>query len=1012
MAAFDEAKVKLIIEAATQKATDAMKKFTKSTDDGFRKAEDSAQSFGQKAKASWDKAKSAWVGITATVVSLRKAYQLMNTAARFKEREIAFGNMAASHQMDSNKIIADLKRISRGTIDTMTLMEKAGTAMLLGIKADKLDELMKIARASSKVTGQTVSQAFSDISLAVGRQSRMILDNLGIIVKVEDANKEYAATLKKVAGELTEAEKKQAFLNATMKAGEEIIRRVGDSADSAAERLQRYEARWKNISVTIGNVLLTTAMSLDLIVTAAAVAMNAVIASTVHAVAVVTGTLAKIPIIGKRVFGDMARWSAVADAAWSKLVEGGMKDVDEAWKALAAVWEKTKPARVQVTKDLKNQGEAAKKTADEIKKLRDLETKNADTRAAAIEALYEASGTNADAYYRLQRDNLLRQTLEWEKAGVDREESRRHLFLKISELESQALEKGERLQADWLNNSKFFTQKLLDDLKAKDAAIEQRFKNIKNGIKSVDKSEANIRISLSDDGMTAELDNILARRLSALQKDAQALDRNKIGIQVRLIDDDLDARLQKISEKIEAGTSALLKEGVADWKSAAHTIEATNIELWDTVASHEKDYFADSASNQQKWLDNAEAGTSALLFDFKAKEDQIQTLLTGVREGIRSLDGQQIGIDAQLIADDFNAGLQMVSEKIEALQAKPVTVTVDIAEGASFDITDSAGKSLTDIENRISDRMHEGVANWKSAAATIETTNAELWDTVASHENDYFAESASNQQKWLDNAEAGTSALLFDFKAKEDQIQTLLTGVREGIRSLDGQQIGIDAQLIADDFNAGLQMVSEKIEALQAKPVTVTVDMAKGASFDITDSAGASLADIENRISDRLHEGVANWKASADSIAATNADMWDTLSSHEKAFFSESASNQQKWGDNVQAGTSALVDDFKVKEDQLETMFSGLRTGIQSLDNSEIGIHMQLFDDGFARGIDGIIGKLVQLRVVHAETMAVLGAGAGIVSPGISVLAPEARIADDLKYGRSDLADPLGGSGQ
>ncbi|WP_027715819.1 hypothetical protein [Desulfuromonas sp. TF] len=211
-------------------------------------------------RRTWDSLKAHWLGITAAIagawIAVSQAWSAGKDAAQGLQQRQAFVNLAASHGAAADSILADLKRVSAGTIATRELVEKAGTSMLLGIAPENLSKMMEIARASSRVTGQTITKSFEDISLAVGRQSRMILDNLGIIVQVEKANEAYAATLGKTASELTDAEKKQAFLNATMEAGEEILARVGLEGETAMERLQRLEATMANLRETAGRGVL------------------------------------------------------------------------------------------------------------------------------------------------------------------------------------------------------------------------------------------------------------------------------------------------------------------------------------------------------------------------------------------------------------------------------------------------------------------------------------------------------------------------------------------------------------------------------------------------------------------------------------------------------------------------------------------------------------------------------------------------------------------------------------
>jgi len=207
-------------------------------------------------KSTTDTIKTSWLKAAGAVYTLIKAWDTAKLAARAKQEEQSFRSLAASYGTNANKIIRDLKRASAQTIDTMTLIQKAGTAMMMGIAPDKLSRLMEIARATSRMTGQTVTKSFEDISLAVGRQSKMILDNLGIIVKVSEANEAYAKKLGKTADRLTEAEKKQAFLNATIREGEELMGRLGTQGKTAAETLQQMEAMAKNMKQAIGTFLL------------------------------------------------------------------------------------------------------------------------------------------------------------------------------------------------------------------------------------------------------------------------------------------------------------------------------------------------------------------------------------------------------------------------------------------------------------------------------------------------------------------------------------------------------------------------------------------------------------------------------------------------------------------------------------------------------------------------------------------------------------------------------------
>lgn len=179
-------------------------------------------------------------------------------AAYLKQINMAFESMATAAGESSTEILNSMRELSGGTISAMEMIQSANRAMILGIPIDDLDKMMRIARASATATGSSVKQMFDDIVVGVGRQSRMILDNLGILVKAEEANEKYAEMVGIVGRELTDAEKRQAFLNEVLIAGEEIIKKVGKAGQevTSAEKWQIMTAAIADLRVEMGMKLL------------------------------------------------------------------------------------------------------------------------------------------------------------------------------------------------------------------------------------------------------------------------------------------------------------------------------------------------------------------------------------------------------------------------------------------------------------------------------------------------------------------------------------------------------------------------------------------------------------------------------------------------------------------------------------------------------------------------------------------------------------------------------------
>ena len=77
--------------------------------------------------------------------------------------------------------------------------------------------------------GRDLNDAFDRLVRGAAKLEPEILDELGIMVRLDDAVRDYATELGKVPNQLTAFEKRQAFLNATIKAGESQFQELSDA---------------------------------------------------------------------------------------------------------------------------------------------------------------------------------------------------------------------------------------------------------------------------------------------------------------------------------------------------------------------------------------------------------------------------------------------------------------------------------------------------------------------------------------------------------------------------------------------------------------------------------------------------------------------------------------------------------------------------------------------------------------------------------------------------------------
>lgn len=204
------------------------------------------------------------IGIaTIGVVGLKKSLDFILDSAKlnanFRQVEDSFQNIAESAGESANDLLAAMRRASKGTMDTVSMMKNAARANLFGLPLEKMAQLMEIAIASAKATGQSVEYMFDSLVLGIGRVSPKIIDNLGIMMDIGIVYRDFAATLGKTAEKLTEAEQKQAILNAVLERGGEIIKKVNSSAMTDAERWQALTAAITDLKTVMGHDFMTVA---------------------------------------------------------------------------------------------------------------------------------------------------------------------------------------------------------------------------------------------------------------------------------------------------------------------------------------------------------------------------------------------------------------------------------------------------------------------------------------------------------------------------------------------------------------------------------------------------------------------------------------------------------------------------------------------------------------------------------------------------------------------------------
>lgn len=194
-------------------------------------------------------------GATAAFAAMNKAMEFGKEGATIDQTRKSFDGLMASMGA-SPTTLQDMSDATLGTVDDMTLMSStmtllAGTSDELGrAMVDAAPQLLQIAKAANKLNPTLGDTSFLYQSLAQGikRSSPMILDNLGLTIKVGEAQSAFAAKLGKTVQALSAEEKQMALLEATIEAGDRMIQQAGGNVEAMGDSFVSAEVALKNLT--------------------------------------------------------------------------------------------------------------------------------------------------------------------------------------------------------------------------------------------------------------------------------------------------------------------------------------------------------------------------------------------------------------------------------------------------------------------------------------------------------------------------------------------------------------------------------------------------------------------------------------------------------------------------------------------------------------------------------------------------------------------------------------------
>ena len=155
----------------------------------------------------------------------------------------ADGIKHAFDNLDRPDLLKGLRQATHGTVTDLELMKAAVQANDFRIPLENLGKYLEFAQLKASQTGQSVDYLTNSIVTGLGRQSKMILDNLGISAAELTEKMEGGATMAEAVGQIIDKQ----------------LDEQGEHYETAAERATRATTELTNKQREIGEAFLPIA---------------------------------------------------------------------------------------------------------------------------------------------------------------------------------------------------------------------------------------------------------------------------------------------------------------------------------------------------------------------------------------------------------------------------------------------------------------------------------------------------------------------------------------------------------------------------------------------------------------------------------------------------------------------------------------------------------------------------------------------------------------------------------
>lgn len=243
-----------LYEQKTKKAKQAVDKLGTSAHTADRRLKGAAQAssggtknFSKMAQGINGGLVPAYATLAASLFAIGALFRGLEEAANIKNQTKGMEIFGDATGIAMKGIVADLRAATGGMLDFRTAAQQAQIATAAGFSADQIVQLGKGAKLASVALGRDLTDSFNRLLRGVTKAEPELLDELGIILRIDDATRKYAQANDLVASKLTIAQRRSAVFEEVSR---QLANNFGDfeeGADGALNSFSKLQVAFSDI---------------------------------------------------------------------------------------------------------------------------------------------------------------------------------------------------------------------------------------------------------------------------------------------------------------------------------------------------------------------------------------------------------------------------------------------------------------------------------------------------------------------------------------------------------------------------------------------------------------------------------------------------------------------------------------------------------------------------------------------------------------------------------------------